>query len=324
MTATRSAAAVAEAKKGLGRENKAPKLTPPPYPLPLTPPPAPLSLSLPLVSPGYSGSSDQYIDNNVRFALSAARFLALGGGVAGGRKRTVRVLTPDATELARCKQVNEAALRALGPMGVSVGHLRESAPSRLASLAAAFGGGGGGGGSSSSGGAGAGAGASGGGGSSGSNVAAAANGNAFGPPPVAADVYIVVNASTVELPDAEKYANALPADAALVFWNLELDTLRADLGLFGFPGKDLQFRFLCQFTPAFYVRPRDYAASVRERVCYFFFWLGGECFPFFPFGKKGEKEGEERQEKNDPPKFFISKKKKNSFPPPHRSPPLRS
>ena len=46
MTATRSAAAVAEAKKGLGRENKAPKLTPPPYPLPLTPPPCPpLSLS---------------------------------------------------------------------------------------------------------------------------------------------------------------------------------------------------------------------------------------------------------------------------------------
>lgn len=211
-----------------------------------------LSLSLPPSPTGYSGSSDQYIDNNVRFALSAARFLALGGGVAGGKKRTVRVLTPDATELARCKQVNEAALRALAPMGVSVGHLRESAPSRLASLAAAFGGGGG---SSSSGEASA---------SGSGNGVAPANGSAFGPPPVAADVFIVVNASTVELPDAEKYANSLPEDAALVFWNLELDTLRADLGLFGFPGKDLQFRFLCQFTPAFYVRPRDYAASVRR------------------------------------------------------------
>ena len=262
-----AAAAVAEAEKGENKRQKTnlhqPSLSH--YPsLPLPPPPLPS---------GYSGSSDQYIDNNVRFALSAARFLALGGGAAvGARKRTVRVLTPDATELARCKQVNEAALRALGPMGVSVGHLREAAPSRLASLAAAFGGGGGGGGGGGD------SGASTSGSSSGS-AAPAANGNAFGPPPVAADVYIVVNASTVELPDAEKYANALPADAALVFWNLELDTLRADLGLFGFPGKDLQFRFLCQFTPAFYVRPRDYAASVRES----FLWTE-ECFFF-----KGEK-----------------------------------
>lgn len=149
------------------------------------------------------------------------------------------MLTPDATELARCKKVNEAALRALGPMGVSVGHLRESAPSRLASLAAAFGGGG----SSSE--------AS----TSSGSGAASNNGSAFGPPPVAADVFIVINASTVELPDAERYAASMPEGSALVFWNLELDTLRADLGLFGFPGKDLQYRFLCRFTPAFYVRP---------------------------------------------------------------------
>jgi len=147
-------------------------------------------------------------------------------------------LTPDNVELQRCLKVNEAALRALAPLGVSVGHLRESAPSRLASLAAAFGGGGGSDGGSSS------------------------NGSAFGPPPVEADVYIVVNASTVELVDAENYSKSLPESSALVFWNLELDTLRADLGLFGFPGRELQYRFLCRFTPAFYVRPRDYAASV--------------------------------------------------------------
>lgn len=159
------------------------------------------------------------------------------------------MLTPDAVELARCLRVNEAALRALAPMGVSVGHLRESAPSRLASLAAAFGGGGSGG-------------AGGGGGGEGSGNSNRNDASAFGAPPVSADVYIVVNASTVELVDAERYSNSLPDSAALVFWNLELDTLRADLGLFGFPGKDLQYRFLCKFTPAFYVRPRDYAASV--------------------------------------------------------------
>lgn len=45
-----------------------------------------------------------------------------------------------------------------------------------------------------------------------------------------ADMYIVVNASTIELPDIEKYVAEYVGDKPIVVWNLELDTLRADLG----------------------------------------------------------------------------------------------
>ncbi len=45
-----------------------------------------------------------------------------------------------------------------------------------------------------------------------------------------ADVFIVVNASTIELPDLERYIEEIVGERPLVLWNLELDTLRADLG----------------------------------------------------------------------------------------------
>lgn len=45
-----------------------------------------------------------------------------------------------------------------------------------------------------------------------------------------ADVYLAVNASTVELPDIERYTEQVAGNKPLILWNLGLDTLRADLG----------------------------------------------------------------------------------------------
>lgn len=46
-----------------------------------------------------------------------------------------------------------------------------------------------------------------------------------------ADLFIAVNASTVELTDIEKYIEATVREKPLIIWNMELDTLRSDLGM---------------------------------------------------------------------------------------------
>ena len=62
--------------------------------------------------------------------------------------------------------------------------------------------------------------------------------------------------------------------------NLELDSLRGDLGLLGYPPKDLHHRFLARFRPVFFLRPRDYSKSVP--VAPFIVNYSGALFREFP------------------------------------------
>ncbi|BFI25146.1 hypothetical protein MPTK2_1g18310 [Marchantia polymorpha subsp. ruderalis] len=94
------------------------------------------------------------------------------------------------------------------------------------------------------------------------------------------DVYIIVNCTTNELPAVEQYVETFAKSSPVILFNLETDTLRSDLGLFGFPTKDIHYRFLAQYMPVFYIRQRDYSKSIP--VAPFILNYSGALFRKYP------------------------------------------
>lgn len=96
-----------------------------------------------------------------------------------------------------------------------------------------------------------------------------------------ADIYISVITSGQELPDLEALHAADP-DKPMIFFNLNLETHRGDLGLPAFPSKDLHYRFLSQIKPAYLLRTRQYAQTLSRPP--FILNYQGALFRTYPGG----------------------------------------
>ena len=100
-------------------------------------------------------------------------------------------------------------------------------------------------------------------------------------PAYTADMYIFITISCQELPDVEKI-HELDPDKPKVLFNLNLETLRGDLGMPAFPSKDLHYRFLTQILPVYYLRARQYSQTLAKPP--FLLNYQGALFRVYPGG----------------------------------------
>lgn len=95
------------------------------------------------------------------------------------------------------------------------------------------------------------------------------------------DLYVCIISSGQELPDLEQLHEASP-DTPIVFFNLNLETHRGDLGLPAFASKDLHWRFLSKIKPVLFLRPRQYSLSLARPP--FVLNYQGALFRVYPGG----------------------------------------
>jgi len=194
----------------------------------------------------YKAASDVYIDANMQYALLLAQKLNSEMG------KNVDVLVPDGIEYRRAKKIFENALD-LSDSGVRLNVLDGRKGSMFGSAFGDFMG----------------------------NKGLRSRQEAEEDDDFdSADVFIAVNLSTIELESLETFAKEKANGRPLVAMNLQLDTLRADLGLFSFPERDLHYRFLSRFTPAFYLRTRAYSRTIN--VSPFVINYSGAIFREYP------------------------------------------
>lgn len=100
-------------------------------------------------------------------------------------------------------------------------------------------------------------------------------------PVYSSDLYIAVISSGQELPDLEALHEADP-EKPIIFFNLNLETHRGDLGLPAFPSKDLHYRFLSRIKPVYLLRTRQYAQTLSRPP--FILNYQGALFRTYPGG----------------------------------------